>query len=532
MLPAVLVCLAACGWLLADDMDTQPVSGDAVIGKIIIHRKDVFDTSIPGENKPIFRLANRLHIETRESVIRKQLLIKPGDEYSQRLVEESERVLRRNAYLFDASIEPLPQEDGTVDLRVTTRDVWTLTPELSLSRSGGENTIQLGIEELNLAGSGSSLSIVHTDDVDRDSTEFAFANRHLGSRWLSLNLRLADSSDGSTKFINFSRPFFSLDTRRAGGITLLDDDRVESIYDRGQRVAEYRRERQFLSVFGGLSSGLRGGWVRRWTAGITLDESNFGEPRTSSLPSIVPADRKLVYPFIAYELLEDRFSKTRNLDSIEKTEDFYLGTRLTAQLGWANRAMGSDRGALVYGSTLDLGFGSPGDKMLLVSSRLSGRLEDGAAANVLLGVNTRYYKRQSEKRSFFVTVSAATSDNLDLDNPLELGGDNGLRGYPLRYQRGKSRALVTLEQRYYTDWYPLRLLRVGGAIFADLGRTWGANPVGTGSDGWLKDVGFGLRLVPTRGSPDKVYHIDLAFPLDGDASIDNVQLLLEGKRGF
>jgi len=27
-------------------------------------------------------------------------------------------------------------------------------------------------------------------------------------------------------------------------------------------------------------------------------------------------------------------------------------------------------------------------------------------------------------------------------------------------------------------------------------------------------------------------HIDIAFPLDGDPSIDSVQLLIESKRGF
>ena len=51
-----------------------------------------------------------------------------------------------------------------------------------------------------------------------------------------------------------------------------------------------------------------------------------------------------------------------------------------------------------------------------------------------------------------------------------LGGDNGLRGYPLRYQAGTSRALLTLEERYYTGWYPFHLFYVG----ARPSSTWGA----------------------------------------------------------
>ena len=113
-----------------------------------------------------------------------------------------------------------------------------------------------------------------------------------------------------------------------------------------------------------------------------------------------------------------------------------------------------------------------------------------------------------------------------------LGGDSGLRGYPLRYQVGEKRLLATAEFRYFTDWYPFRLARVGGAVFADVGRTVGRNPAGGQSLGWLKDVGVGLRFMPTRASGREVVHLDIAFPLDGDPSIDDVQILLESKRSF
>ena len=118
------------------------------------------------------------------------------------------------------------------------------------------------------------------------------------------------------------------------------------------------------------------------------------------------------------------------------------------------------------------------------------------------------------------------------DNPVQLGGKSGLRGYPLRYQNGESKVLFTVEQRYFTDWYPWRLFRVGGAIFFDAGRSFGNRPIEEIDQGWLKDVGIGLRLAPTRGGTTKIAHLDLAFPLDGDATIDDVQILLEAKRSF
>ena len=51
----------------------------AVIGEIIYDKQNVFDPTQPGENKSLYRLANRWHVITRDSVIRNQLLFRSGD---------------------------------------------------------------------------------------------------------------------------------------------------------------------------------------------------------------------------------------------------------------------------------------------------------------------------------------------------------------------------------------------------------------------------------------------------------------------
>ena len=114
-----------------------------------------------------------------------------------------------------------------------------------------------------------------------------------------------------------------------------------------------------------------------------------------------------------------------------------------------------------------------GGSTLLLAGDFSGRLESGTLRNGIADAAVRYYVEQSKNWLFFTTLLGTKGWNLDLDNQILLGGDNGLRGYPLRYQSGTARALFTLEQRYFTDWYPFRLLRVGGAVFFDAGRTWG-----------------------------------------------------------
>lgn len=504
----------------------------AQIGEIILDKRDIFDLSDPAENKWLYRWANRLHIPTRDGVIHNQLLFRAGDNFEQRVLDESARILRANRYIFDAGIEPVNYEDGVVDLRVTTQEVWTLTPDVSFSRSGGENRTALGIEETNLLGRGQLVRLKWIDSVDRTSTQFTFEDRNLGRSWVSTTLVVADNSDGKTGFLSVIRPFHALDSRWTAGGWMSTDDKRTALYRLGNEAAEYRHERDYHTAFAGWSRGLVNGWVRRWSAGVVYDDNQFSPALEPTLPAAIPEDRKLVYPFLGLEILEDDFSTSSNANQMGRTEDFYMGTRLSASLGWADQSLGADRDALIAAASANLGFGSLDETALLLSAVANGRLEDGNTANATLHAAARFYHRQSEKRLFFMTLSGIAGHDLDLDNPVQLGGKSGLRGYPLRYQSGDSKMLFTIEQRYFTDWYPWRLFRVGGAVFFDAGRSWGENPVGEPQLGWLKDVGFGLRFAPTRSSGTKMAHLDIAFPLDGDPSIDSVQILLEAKRSF
>ena len=507
-------------------------SANAIIGEIILDKRNIFDLSDPEENKWLYRWANRLHIVTRDNVINNQLLIDSGDTFSGRLLKESERILRRNRYLIEAELNPVDYKDGVVDVEVTTQDVWSLTPEVFVSRSGGANRSGFGIEETNFFGNGQLVRLMYIDAVDRTSTRFDFEDTNLGRSWWSAFLRVADNSDGEMKLLSLVRPFHALDSRWTAGGRLLDDDHRTALYRLGNEAAEFRHQRDYATAFGGWSRGLQNGWARRWTAGVVYDENIFADVPDPLLPALIPADRKLVYPFLGVEIIEDQFETTANAGQMGRTEDFFLGKRLSATIGWSDRGFGADRDALIFSAAASRGFGSLKTTSLLLSAMVSGRHEGGNTANGRTTVNARFYHRQSEKRLFFMTLVGTAGQDLDLDDPVQLGGKSGLRGYPLRYQTGDSKMLFTIEQRYFTDWYPFRLFRIGGAVFADVGRTWGNNPIGEENFGWLPDVGFGLRFTSTRFSTDKVAHLDFAFPLAGDASIDSVQILLEAKRSF
>src|SRR5256885_12903468 len=84
----------------------------------------------------------------------------------------------------------------------------------------------------------------------------------------------------------------------------------------------------------------------------------------------------------------------------------------------------------------------------------------------------RFYCHPDSRSLTFVSLSGDTVKDPNLAAQLVLGGDTGLRGYPRNYQTGDRRVLLNVERRVYTDWYPFRLIRVGGAVFYDWGRAW------------------------------------------------------------
>lgn len=503
-----------------------------VIGDITIDNQNIFNLQDPQEDKSLYRLADKLHIKTRPNVIRNQLLFHPGDPYSARLLEESERILRSARYFYDASVRPVAVHDGKVDVAVTTRDVWTLNPGISFGRHGGKNTGGIEIEELNAFGTGISLSAGHKVEIDRTETTFEVEDPHVGKSWWAVQGLYSSNSDGYRREFSGERPFYALDTRWAAGLSVFDDDRITSLYDLGEIVDQFNEHRRFAEGYGGWSRGLRDGWVQRWRFGATYDDSVFEPTPQWTGTSTVPDDRKLVYPWVEFDLIQDDYRKLRNRDQIDRTEDFHLGTRASLRLGWSDSALGSDRSALMFAAGLDHGTALSDSVTLLSGLGLGGRLESGTFRNTLVGGALRYYNKQSSHFLFFTTLEATYGRNLDLDNQLLLGGDNGLRGYPLRYQGGDTRALLTVEQRYFSDWYPFRLFRIGAAAFIDIGRTWGEAPVNTPSLGLLKDVGVGLRIGNSRSGLGNVIHVDVAFPLDGDPSIKNVQFLVETKQRF
>ncbi len=516
------------------ELATQVPPG-TTIGSIRVTRFRVFDLEDPEENNRLYRWANDFHWVTRESVLRGHLLVKEGDAYLPDEVQESERVLRDLDFIYDARVRPWRWCGDVVDLEVVTRDIWTFTPILSFNLAGGSSDYSIGFRDKNFLGSGKRVMIRYDKDEERQGTTLAYMDPLLfGTRW-RFNLALTDNDDGHDRALRVNRPFYSVYERWSAGGAIEDQELEEKVWFRGDKVAEFDHERDATRLFGGIARKLdRGKQVGRWLFGYEYETNTFDYSDSDKPPAELPADRDYSYPFVGYQSIEDEYKKTRNLNYLGRTEDLYVGEYYNWRLGWSDESLGATTDQIAlrgeYGNTLRV----DDNNWWVLNSAVSGfwTVDDEEFDNLWWITESRYHRRQSEKWAAFARLRVDYTDGLTLDNQLTLGGDNGLRGYDRNYQTGDRSFVLNLEQRYYSDWHPFRLMRVGAAVFFDVGRAWFKGEDNGPNGDVLSNAGFGLRLNSSRAEKGSVIHIDVAFPFDKHDDVDDVQFLIRVRDTF
>lgn len=514
-----------------------------VIEEITIVVHPVFDESNPKENNFLFRLVNRLHIDTKKHVIEKDLTFKKGDVLDKHLLEESERRLRERRYFADAKVAipntPGKTENAGQPVQVDVHEVWTLIPKISYSNTGGNTHYGYGLHDSNFLGLGKTVKVEQTSSVERTSNIIVYRDPNFGND-KQLAVEYADNSDGKEQQFHFSNPFRSIRTPWTAGIDLLDFEREDTLYDAGEEAWRFGHKGTNYSVFYGqrLDSSTDDR-TARWTLGWDSVKHDFFDVPTATNSYIgeLPSNRDYNIAWFEYSYLHNRFIKTLNIQQINRTEDFNLGSQWRARIG---RVMANSEP--LDGSTLleleyDKAFQLSPSQLLTSEFSTSGFYSSEQSTQTVSKIDVSYHWQNFSRGQFYVTVNETYGKNLFADTPLELGGDTGLRGYPARFMAGDRSRLLTIEQRYFgeTEWFSL--FHLGAAIFYDEGKAWGNVNVPQTYQSTMRDVGIGLRISGTRtgGRDDgahNVGHIDLAYPLDGGSGIDKYQISVKIKTGF
>jgi outer membrane protein assembly factor BamA len=504
----------------------------AWIGEIRIVTNNIFDTSDRHEDNALYRAANAIHIRTRPWVIEDKFLFKPGDRVSVHAIDETERLLRGYRIFYEVHIVPVAYHDGVVDVEVRTRDTWTLQPGFSASRTGGSNRTNVGFTETNLLGTGILLGVNRFSDADRNGTVYEVTDPHAFGGWTNIDYSYAQMSDGSTRSASINRPFYALDTHWAAGIKASKDDRIDKLFENGSTTAQFRHKQDLADASGGLSAGLVDKWVQRYSAGLNYQKDSYSEEAGLPPPTQLPTDQTLVTPYLRYEVVQDAYVQYKNVDLIERPEYFVIGLQSSVQLGRSSTALGSTQQLWIYKASASDGYRLSSGGIFLSSVSSTGQWGYGPLDQQATNGSVKFYSHPDSRSLVYYSLAGDLLKDATSSTQLVLGGDTGLRGYPRNYQSGDNRVVFNTEYRVYTDWYPVRLFRVGGAVFYDLGRAGGGPNSNTQHNGWLSDVGFGLRILNARTAFGNVLHIDLAFPLTYDPNIKRVQFLVQTQATF
>ncbi|MCU1347938.1 MAG: uncharacterized protein JWO56_968, partial [Acidobacteria bacterium] len=111
--------LLLCGSALAATPGPPPPR----IGTVTIRSLDVYSEGEASRGL-LYRMADRLHFETRPSVVEQFLLFHEGDEYRPERLAETERNLSALLFLKSACVVASEPHDGLVYVTVSSQDAW------------------------------------------------------------------------------------------------------------------------------------------------------------------------------------------------------------------------------------------------------------------------------------------------------------------------------------------------------------------------------------------------------------------------
>lgn len=499
----------------------------ARLAGIDIRIHDVFDPARPKENHWLGRTANFLHIETREQVVGRELLFRPGEEVSVRKIRETERNLRTFRFLKDAWIEPRVDETGAVHAVVHTQDAWTLKASAGFTQVGGQRDFGFTLHEANFLGLGKDLTLAHEKTPERSTDTVKYLDRQfLGSAW-TLATRFQVLSDGRTRALDLTRPYRDLDTPWSLSFRAESWDILQSVYHLEQTAYAFRFRRESAQLGGSWAVAVSDGRAQRLGAGLDLKRSRFGPLQrldAGSLPPPALLDRRLQGLHVSWSLYEERFQTFRDLAGMTHPEDYNQGWEAALQLGSHLKGLGSDVASPFLLASASKGWVPGAASLLLFRAQGEGRRESGHWLDASASASFTAYHQgfRAQTQAAYLQVDAVHRP--DPEKLLYLGGMDGLRGYGNHLLLGDRRWMASLEERLTTPLNWMGILQLGFVVYADAGAI-RRRDTGAWSRTYV-DLGGGLRLGNLKSSIGRVFLLTIAYPLVRDPGTDHHQFVL------
>ena len=500
------------------------------ISKIHFYLLDVFDESNEDENNVLFRLLNKVHINTKEYVISDQLLFKEGELANIERLVETERLLRKKHYLTDAFILPERICGDSVEIAVITRDTWALELEGSFGEAGGDTSTSIGVKSGNLLGTGNLLTLDYIVEDGQNKVVTKTENPSLfGSRFSSA-AAYAETSEGEEKLITLNRHFYSLDSKwsfesKYSITSLLEEEEYLNTTN-----SEYYQDTGESYLILGQSEGLINNKTTRYFMGLTQTKNKF--TRTDKTITELPENRVRNYAWIGLARIEDDYGKFRNINQIQRTEDIQLGQELKLSFGLGFKDLDNDKEFVhINGRYEDaLSIGKHHLTRYGFDYRGNYLTQEKAYENLIIGAKINYYHYQNANQRWYGSLRLDKGYGLTSDQELSFEEKTLVRGYPSNYQKGDKRLLASIEHRRFYNIHLFNVIRVGRVYFADIARAWDND--NASQSNLLSDIGFGLRFSSSKVRVGNVAHLDVAMPLSDKSKVDNYQFTLRAYHQF
>lgn len=492
-------------------------AGNLVVGEVIIEASDVFDPDGPGLSGIVARTGNRLHVKTRERVIRRELLFRPGQPFDPEKLAQTERNLRALGLFRRVEVIPLQPRDGVVAVRVRVSDAWSLGVGMSFSREGGFSAYDLRLRDRNVAGLGTRIAVRRALTFDRTEQTASVEDPRLFGTRECFSAAYASRTDGLAREVWLSRPFLTIDAPAGHEFGWRLATQHYRAYRDGVVAAEYglRESDGMLGWISTMAASSEEGWAWRVGGGYRYRAQVFSNLPGAQVSDSVPMPESHRYggPFLVVQRVRHQFEKRSTLIAPDRDVDYNLGLNASVELWVSRRGAGpSTENRVLASLRLERGWRA-GEAALVVAAATAGaEWAGGRLARGTLAASAHGWWPHSPRRVTAVMVAGESWIHPDPAARLYLGGTPGLRGFIENRFSGTRSLLVIVEERQYFDWRPLAIVQPGVAVFAELGAI-GGGPEGARSRALHGDVGIGLRLAHLKAAGPNVIKVDLAIPV-------------------
>ncbi len=521
---------------------------DLRVGEVTLVVTDIYGREELENSAALLRFVrgamNGIHTGTRHSIVRRELLFRPGDRLDVGLLRETERNLRGLGYLTNVSVVPLDTlPGGDVPVEVRVQETWSLTARLGYSQSSSGRRWNVTGSDKNFLGYGVQLEMGLGEDEDRTFRKLAFANRRLLGSDFFLYASYTDLSDGHLETLVLAHPFYADDTAWGCEIQAWDRRFEPRFYLSQAGPAGDGGEARLYAGLPVAEDGLSVSWSRRvspegtgriWRVGlgIYLENRSFALPAMIELsdgrrvgrdliieeacPAIYRQSDRVVQPKLMIETRGRTWVAEEFVLHYGPTEDFFMEPWLRLTTGPALAGLGSDRERfLVDMEARDWSRLGPG----LLYTELTGAGSLGSARNRYLALDATagWLVRTGRDDVSRLVVEAARGSNLEGTDAFVLGLTRGLRTMEYDGMAGDRLLRWNVEHAHILPGELIGFYRLGLAAFYAGGAAWWDGEA-RGLERVRHEAGLGLRFGPTRSARADLARLDLTWPLNDGGS--------------